>query len=226
MLRVVSIFTSISGEVGGFPQGSMTQFVRFGGCNLCCQYCDTANTQPMDSGQEMEVGDIAQILLQRGIKNVILTGGEPLLQDRKELATLTRLLHEKGYRFSIETNGTIRVPFALRPTCSFVMDYKMDMPELMQDERFLSLGTNDFVKFPIPDRQTLMMAIEIQRRLYQRGCVAKFAYSPIFDRAGDTEIAFNQTACSQACLSIINALSECRMDAILNLQIHKIINAE
>lgn len=226
MLRVVSIFQSISGEVGGFPQGTIAQFVRFGGCNLSCRYCDTVHTQDMKSGREMLIGDIAQILLDKSVRNVVLTGGEPLVQDTSELIELVKILNNYHFKISIETNGTISIPLELRRYCSFVMDYKLDMPALIQDLRYLDLGKDDFVKFPIADRLQLVTAMDAQRRLYKRGCLAKFAYSPIFDRVGDHHIGFDQESCSRACLSIINGLAESRMDAILNLQIHKIIEAE
>lgn len=226
MLRVISIFTSISGEVGGFPQGAITQFVRFGGCNLTCHYCDTKASQDMKSGQEMQVKEIVNILLGNGIKNVILTGGEPLIQHHDDLVQLVASLNHHNFRVSIETNGTARIPLILRRYCSFVMDYKLDIPEFMNDINFLDLGGDDFVKFPIADMYRLKQAIEIQRRLYSRGCLAKFAYSPIFDRSGGNAIGFDQTACSQACLSIIKELIASKIDAVLNLQIHKVIQAE
>lgn len=226
MLRVVSIFNSISGEVGGFPQGAMAQFVRFGGCNLSCTYCDTKHTQDMKSGKKMKAFDIAQILVDSKIRNVVLTGGEPLLQSMDALEILVKQLHSKNFKISIETNGTILIPFTLRRYCTFVMDYKLDMMDSMRDARFLDLGPGDWIKFPIADRGSLMSAIQIQRRLYQKGCMAKFAYSPIFDQERDHSLGFNRMACSEASLSIINALTQHGMEAVLNLQIHKIIQAE
>ena len=65
-LKICEIFTSISGEVGGFPQGSKAMFVRTAGCNLSCPYCDAFESQSMEGAKEMNVVDIAkQVLEQR-----------------------------------------------------------------------------------------------------------------------------------------------------------------
>lgn len=217
-LNVVEIFTSISGEVGAIPQGSLVQFVRFGGCNLQCPYCDTRNTQDPRSGRMMMIGEILQAL-SKGPKKVVLTGGEPLIQNNIILTNLIKLLNQQNYQISIETNGTIRIPMELRHYASFVMDYKLDYRELMKDERFLELGRKDWIKFPIAGHLEMVEAIAIQKRLYHRGCVAKFAYSPIFDDSGPFD-------CAGASQSIIQALKEYQVNATLNLQIHKIIGAE
>ena len=80
-LKVHSIFESISGEAGGFPQGSWCTFLRLSGCNLRCRWCDTPDAQEVEAQTlDMSVKEICDSV---GIyKNILITGGEPLLQKR------------------------------------------------------------------------------------------------------------------------------------------------
>jgi 7-carboxy-7-deazaguanine synthase len=107
-LKVHSIFESISGEAGGFPQGTWCTFIRLQGCNLRCGWCDTSHSQ--DSGApsiEMTPDEIFEQYLQT--KHVLITGGEPLCQQEALVPLVARLLHS-GRKVQIETNGSYPVP--------------------------------------------------------------------------------------------------------------------
>jgi 7-carboxy-7-deazaguanine synthase len=110
-MRVAEKFISINGE--GTRAGELAVFVRFTGCNLRCSYCDTmwAN-EPGCPYEEMSPAQICDYVRSKGIANVTLTGGEPLLQ--KEMGELiVRLIRECGVRVEIETNGSVDLrPFA------------------------------------------------------------------------------------------------------------------
>ena len=95
---IVEIFTSIQGE--GVNLGKAANFIRFAGCNLDCEWCDT------EWRKFKEKLTIEEILrrLDPTVKLVILTGGEPLMQ--KELFRLVVELAIHGYSIAIETNGT------------------------------------------------------------------------------------------------------------------------
>lgn len=99
--NIVEIFHSVQGE--GFRAGIPHVFIRFGACNLRCEWCDT-------NFDEFDVKPAAEVLeevLKYNTKNVIFTGGEPMLND---LWPLARLLKRRGYHLSVETNGTISIP--------------------------------------------------------------------------------------------------------------------
>jgi len=53
-------------------------FIRFSGCNLACNYCDSKYAK---DGKEMSIKEIIDQVNQNDCKNVVLTGGEPLLQS-------------------------------------------------------------------------------------------------------------------------------------------------
>ena len=101
---IVEIFHSVQGE--GARVGIPHIFVRFGNCNLRCEWCDTDfDTYEMQSSM-----DILEQILAFDCKRIIFTGGEPALQD---LWPLHRILKRRGYELSIETNGTIALPEGL-----------------------------------------------------------------------------------------------------------------
>ncbi len=103
--RVIEIFSSVNGE--GTRSGQLALFIRMQGCNLSCSYCDTAwaNAQDADS-RILSAEEILAAVRASGIRNVTLTGGEPLLQkDRAEL--LLALTEDPWRRVEIETNGSI-----------------------------------------------------------------------------------------------------------------------
>ena len=125
-MRVAEKFISINGE--GTRAGELAVFVRFTSCNLRCSYCDTmwAN-EPGCPYEEMSPEQICDYVRSTGIKNVTLTGGEPLLQkDMGELIGL--LIKNCCVRVEIETNGAVDLrPFAELPEGRpvFTMDYKL-----------------------------------------------------------------------------------------------------
>ena len=97
-MKINEIFYSIQGE--GFFTGTPVVFVRFAGCNLACDFCDT-NHQGYKEYTEDEI--IAEIK-KYTVDHVVLTGGEPTLQITKSFIDK---LHEAGKFIQVETNGTI-----------------------------------------------------------------------------------------------------------------------
>jgi organic radical activating enzyme len=126
--RIVEVFSSIQGE--GLRLGDHQVFVRFGGCNLHCDYCDEPDTIPIPSGEVWSAERLKRrvLALQRKRRHeaVSWTGGEPLLHPAflKELMPWARA---KGLKNYLETNGTRVEAFrALAPLCDWVaMDLKL-----------------------------------------------------------------------------------------------------
>ena len=159
-MKVVEIFTSINGE--GPCAGELAVFVRFQGCNLRCSYCDTmwAN-EPDCPYAEQTPDEIVDTILQSGITNVTLTGGEPLLQPEMP-ALLALFAAHPALRVEVETNGAVALaPFcdAARPV--FTMDYKLPSSGCegaMRLDNFALLGPEATVKFVCGSREDLERA--------------------------------------------------------------------
>ena len=165
---VHSIFESISGEAGGIPQGTWCTFIRLQGCNLNCTWCDSPDARAKESAKMMFIPllhDILDILEKMGNLNILITGGEPLLQG--ETQGLIYLLIKKGYQVQVETNGSYRIPYAVVPTylrhlLHWVVDYKCPsscMQKRMEAFKFIIPG-NSIVKFVIEDTTDLLFAID------------------------------------------------------------------
>ena len=109
---------TIQGE--GSETGAPAIFIRFGGCNMwnglpqtrarsACPYCDT----DFYGGDEMNAGAILERVLRLAQGQsylIVISGGEPLLQDHTELGTLLELLRIEGFQRAVETNGTVDAP--------------------------------------------------------------------------------------------------------------------
>lgn len=107
ILEVKRLFPTLQGE-GPFA-GQPAVFVRLGGCNLACSFCDTE----FEGFKPMPIATIVQrVVEQAGGKErvrhlVVITGGEPL---RQNIAPLCEQLLEAGFKVQIETNGTLWRP--------------------------------------------------------------------------------------------------------------------
>lgn len=210
--KVAEIFTSINGE--GTKAGQTAVFVRFTGCNLNCSYCDTkwAN-EPNAEYKLMTDREILSRIKETGIKNVTLTGGEPLL--REGIYELLEEIAKDGFlQAEIETNGSID----LNPFCdienrpSFTMDYKLPssgMEKHMCLENFEILEKKDTVKFVSGSIEDLKKALEIIRK-YDLSRRCHVYISPVF---GSIEPA-----------KIVDFMVENKLnDVNLQLQLHKFI---
>lgn len=104
------IFRSVQGE--GVSSGIPTVFLRLATCNLSCSWCDTKYTWDWESYDirreliSLPVGDVQGRISDFDLSHLVVTGGEPLLQQR-ELSPLMKSLAEDGIRIEVETNGTI-----------------------------------------------------------------------------------------------------------------------
>lgn len=209
MLEVVERFVSINGE--GAHAGELAAFIRFKGCNLCCSYCDTSwANEPDAKASPTSVEELVSWVKAVNVRNVTLTGGEPLLQ--KDIEPLVAAL--KDCRVEIETNGS--VPFSRlaeiehRPV--FTMDYKLPgsgMERYMNTANFALLNSHDSVKFVVGSEEDLNRAAEIIDRfkLIDR-CHVYF--SPVF---GKIEPA-----------RIVEFMTERNLNGVrIQLQLHKFI---
>lgn len=95
------IFYSLQGE--GTRCGTPAVFLRLAGCNLACKWCDTKHS--WGNGILCSARDVAAFILDFHCNSLVITGGEPLLQQ----AALTRLLSllPESMHVEVETNGTI-----------------------------------------------------------------------------------------------------------------------
>ena len=101
MKKINEIFYSLQGE--GYFTGTPSVFIRFSGCNLACDFCDTQH----EAGEWMDDRSIVAAAKEFPASHAVITGGEPSLFVDEDFISL---LHEAGYYVQIETNGTHPLP--------------------------------------------------------------------------------------------------------------------
>ncbi len=102
-MTISEIFHSIQGE--GMLAGVPSVFVRTSGCNLRCVWCDTPYASWQPEGNDMTVDQVLTEVARYDCTHVVVTGGEPMIA--RDMAALTRRLHDAGYHITIETAGTV-----------------------------------------------------------------------------------------------------------------------
>lgn len=210
--KVVEIFESINGE--GRRVGQLAIFIRLQKCNLNCSYCDTRWANRDDAPYTlMSEDEIYDRILKSGIKNITLTGGEPLLHKDVEIL-LEKIGENPNLSLEIETNGSIELEkfSKLKNPPLFTMDYKLPsskMENKMCLDNFKYLTLKDTVKFVVGTIEDLKKAKEIIERYSLIGKCAVY-FSPVFNSIDPIEI--------------VKFMKENRLNGVnLQLQIHKFI---
>lgn len=179
---VAEIFDSIDGE--GKRTGYMAVFVRFAGCNIRCNYCDTAYAlREEDAEERLTEEELLARIRAFPWRRITLTGGEPLLQP---LETLCRTLGAEGWGINIETNGAVPL-FPARPQGVFyTMDWKCPdsgMEAHMREENLEKLTREDVLKFVVSSERDMAAAERVIRRHWPDGAPhPAFYFSPVFGR--------------------------------------------
>lgn len=146
-LTVNEIFFSIQGE--SYLAGLPCVFVRLTGCHQRCVYCDTEYA--FYEGRKMTIGSILDEAGKHPVKNVLITGGEPLLQEN--CPDLARAFLERGYRVAVETGGNRDVSRLPREAVK-IMDLKTPASGECERNRYdnlLRLDAKDEIKFVVMD---------------------------------------------------------------------------
>lgn len=181
------IFHTLQGE--GVSVGLPSVFVRSSLCNLHCTWCDTAYTWNWEGSKwqheddqkfskseyivELPTAEVSNMVAAYNCLNVVLTGGEPLLQQESWAAIINDLRgRNKAYRFEIETNGT-QLPddFMTNAVNQWNVSTKLsnsgNSEKLRINEKamqFFAAQPNAWFKFVVQSEQDLAEVKELQAR--------------------------------------------------------------
>jgi len=173
-LKIVEIFPSLQGE--GLRQGEPTIFVRLAGCNLKCSFCDTkyAWRGGRDYGPSQVVEKIKKMRARFPAHWVCLTGGEPLLQDLRQLVSL---LKKEKFKVQVETNATRYYPLSIdwytispKPKAySFAPEYQARAKEVkLVATKDLRLGVIKKLRQTFPEKTPILLQPQSSKRWSQR----------------------------------------------------------
>lgn len=212
--NVIEKFLSIDGE--GPTAGELATFIRFGGCNLACSWCDTKYSIAKNiKGEVMTKEDIYVFIKENGTKNVTLTGGEPLIQeDIEELISF--LSKDMELLIHIETNGSIPIyqynKIKNLNNVSFIVDYKLpssEMEKTMDLKNLEEVTLKDVYKFVIGSRVDLERAKELV---------------DYYNLTEKTLVYFSPITSTIEAVEIVEFMKNNKMNNIrLQIQLHKII---
>lgn len=157
--NIKEVFLSIQGE--GLWIGKRQIFIRFAGCNLSCDFCDTKDAQGKvkecymfkeRTENPVHIDILKKHISKKIFHSISLTGGEPLLQ----VDFIKAFLKEKEYLVYLDTNGTLPYEFeTIKEKIDFVcMDIKLpsstkQRPFFKEHKKFLKNINNGFVKIVI-----------------------------------------------------------------------------
>ena len=126
VLPVMEAFYTIQGE--GYHQGRAAYFIRLGGCDVGCVWCDVKESWDGGKHPLVSIPDIIREAEKHSGRLAVVTGGEPLMHD---CTALTRALHDAGFVTNIETSGSSPVSGEWDWICLSPKKFKAPLPEIL-----------------------------------------------------------------------------------------------
>jgi organic radical activating enzyme len=125
-LPVMEAFYTIQGE--GFHQGKAAYFIRLGGCDVGCVWCDVKESWDASKHSQVEIDNIVAKAMEYPGRMAVVTGGEPLMHD---CTNLTQALHDAGFITNIETSGAYPLSGEWDWICLSPKKFKPPLPRVL-----------------------------------------------------------------------------------------------
>ena len=141
-LPVMEHFYTLQGE--GFHQGRAAYFIRLGGCDVGCVWCDVKDSWDVSKHPLFTIEDLISAVRQTRAKLVVITGGEPLMHN---LDALTNALQATGFETNIETSGAYPLSGNWDWICLSPKKFKAPLPDILplaNELKVVIFNTSDF----------------------------------------------------------------------------------
>lgn len=125
-LPVMEHFYTLQGE--GFHQGKAAYFIRLGGCDVGCVWCDVKESWDAEKHPKYEVRSLMAEVRKTPAEIIVITGGEPLMHNLNEL---TKELQSAGLKTNIETSGAHPLSGNWDWICLSPKKFKAPLPEIL-----------------------------------------------------------------------------------------------
>lgn len=119
-------FYTLQGE--GFHQGKAAYFIRLGGCDVGCVWCDVKDSWDADKHPQVTIKNIVSEAAEYPSRLAVVTGGEPLMHN---LNALTSTLKTAGFQTNIETSGSHPLSGDWDWICLSPKKFKAPLPEII-----------------------------------------------------------------------------------------------
>lgn len=127
-------FYTIQGE--GFYQGHAAYFIRLGGCDVGCVWCDVKESWDVNAHPKIEVKEIVKKAKSSGCEIAVITGGEPAMHN---LELLTDELQKEGLKTNIETSGAYPLTGNWNWVCLSPKKFKAPHPSVFEKANELKI---------------------------------------------------------------------------------------
>ena len=194
-LPVMEAFYTLQGE--GFYQGRAAYFIRLGGCDVGCVWCDVKDSWDAEKHPKLSIEVIIEEALKHPGRLAVITGGEPLMHELNEL---TKALQQAGFETNIETSGSSKLSGNWNWICLSPKKFKAPLPAIVPLANELKVVV--FNKHDFEWAETYANAVNENCKLYLQ---------PEWDKAAEIT-------------PIIVAYIKANPKWSLCLQIHKYIN--
>ena len=206
-LKINEIFYSIQGEssYAGLP----CIFIRLTYCNLRCSYCDT--DYAFYNGTDMKISEIISEIDKYPTELVMITGGEPLLQEN--CIHLMQELLNKSYSVMLETSGSLKLKDVPKSVIKIV-DFKCPTSNMMNKNDWTiitDIQKNDEIKFVIANKEDYDWSKKMIEK-YNLNKICPILFSPVYKKIDMSTLA--------------DWILEDGLNAKLQMQLHKHIWGE
>ncbi len=127
-------FYTIQGE--GFNSGKPAYFIRLGGCDVGCVWCDVKDSWDINAHPFKSIEEIIEDIKKYNCKNVVVTGGEPLMHN---LDALCEALKKNNYNTWIETSGAYPLSGQWDWICISPKKFKAPLKEVLEKAHELKI---------------------------------------------------------------------------------------
>lgn len=125
-IPVMEHFYTLQGE--GFHQGKAAYFIRLGGCDVGCVWCDVKESWDAEKHEKAAIQNLKLKIKETPAQIVVITGGEPLMYDLNEW---TKELKQSGYKTHLETSGAYPLSGNWDWICVSPKKFKVPLPEIL-----------------------------------------------------------------------------------------------
>jgi organic radical activating enzyme len=154
-LPVMEHFYTIQGE--GFYQGHAAYFIRLGGCDVGCVWCDVKDSWDASKHPQYDIETIVSYVTATTAKLAVITGGEPLLHD---VTSLTAALKKAGIITNIETSGAHPLSGEWNWICLSPKKFKEPLPEILPKANELKIIVFNKSDFAWAEKYAAMVTTE------------------------------------------------------------------
>ena len=187
-LPVMEAFYTVQGE--GFHQGKAAYFIRLGGCDVGCVWCDVKESWEISNHSKKTIEQIVEkaknavsdhstVLSLSSNRNIsVITGGEPLMHD---LTGLTVALQEEGFQTHIETSGAYPLSGSWNWICVSPKKFKAPLQEVLRNASELKVVVYNRSDFKWAEQNATNVSKECQLYLQPEWGRAKVVTPLIID---------------------------------------------